>query len=99
MVTCDVGVLSDDQNTAQGLGVSHLLVTRKHVCNISCNQKSEKHFWLRLNELYLQQIWSGGVDWINLAQNKGHMAECFDEGDEHLGSVKFGENIWLPEEL
>ena len=31
------------------------------------------------------------MDWINLTQNKGQMAECFDEGDEHLCSVKFGE--------
>jgi len=32
-----------------------------------------------------------GVEWINLAQNKAQMEDSFDEGDEHLGSVKFGE--------
>lgn len=32
-----------------------------------------------------------GVDWINLAPDKGQMADCCDEGDEYWGSVKFGE--------
>jgi hypothetical protein len=26
-----------------------------------------------------------------MAQDKGQVAECCDEGDEHLGSVQFGE--------
>jgi hypothetical protein len=31
------------------------------------------------------------MDWINLAQDKGQLVGCCDEGDERLGSIIFEE--------
>jgi hypothetical protein len=92
MVTWGARGLSYDPNTAQGLGVSQLRVTRKHVCDISCYQHREKqHFWLRLKNFISSKYDREGVDWVNMTQGKGQVVDCCDEGDEHLGSVKFGD--------
>jgi hypothetical protein len=39
----------------------------------------------------LQEVGSGGVDWIELAQDRDRLAGCCECSNESSGSIKCGE--------
>ena len=42
------------------------------------------------NTKWIFMKWDGGIDWIDLAQNRGRGGVCFECGSESLDSVKCG---------
>ena len=44
-------------------------------------------------KIHLEEILWEGVDWINLAQDKNKWRVCFEQNNEHWGSLEYGNSL------